>query len=369
LIGASFEGPLFAGLLKVGGNLVMGSLTAESLEHFARLAGSPSEYKASKVKFKQVFLTGSKVEGNILIPDASFEGAMDATFLQAGGNVDMHDSYYAGQIYMNLAHIGGGLDLSGTGLAGIDLSGASIAADLRLRGVTSTEKDGIPSTLNLRNAHIGNLIDTDDFWPASLRLRLDGFSLAHVGEFGGESVRETHKRGMRWWDYWLRLDPDYSPATYAQLATAFTNSGDRDAADDIRYFRREREREIACKESWLGSSCILQRVLGSVAGYGVGSHTFNVIPWVLVFWLAGALLLWWTVPAAKNRGAIWCSCASLAQLLPVIPINKELTDFFNDPERKNLKGWQVFVFSALGVVGLALGAILLIAVSGLTQNS
>jgi hypothetical protein len=67
-------------------------------------------------------------------------------------------------------------------------------------------------------------------------------------------------------------------------------------------------------------------------------------------------------------GAIWCFCAGLAQLLPVISINKELTDFFNDPERKRFKGWQVFVFSALGVVGLALGAVLLVAVSGLTQN-
>ena len=148
---------------------------------------------------------------------------------------------------------------------------------------------------------------------------------------------------------------------------AFTNLGDRDAADDIRYFRREREREMACIE--FGLAPAFQTVLGSVAGYGVGSHTFKVIPWVLAFWLAGGLLLWWTVPAAKNRGTTWRSCASLAQLLPVITINKELTDFFNDPERKNLKGWQVFVFSALGVVGLGLGAILPIAVSGLTQNS
>jgi hypothetical protein len=67
-------------------------------------------------------------------------------------------------------------------------------------------------------------------------------------------------------------------------------------------------------------------------------------------------------------GAIWCFCAGLAQLLPVISINKELTDFFNDPERKRFTGWQVFVFSALGVVGRALGAVLLVAVSGLTQN-
>ena len=100
-----------------------------------------------------------------------------------------------------------------------------------------------------------------------------------------------------------------------------------------------------------------------------GPTHFVVVPWVLVFWLAGAALLWRTVPAAKHNGAIWCICASLAQLLPVIRINNELTDFFNDPERARLKGWQVFVFSALGLVGLALGTILLVAVSGLTSSS
>ena len=108
------------------------------------------------------------------------------------------------------------------------------------------------------------------------------------------------------WDNWARLDPDYSPAPYTQLATAFTNSGDRDAADDIRYLGRERQREAACKETWLRGSCFLQTVLGSVAGYGIGTYTFKVVPWVLVFWLAGASLLWWTVPAAKHNGVIWC---------------------------------------------------------------
>ena len=372
MIGASFDGPLFAGLLKVGGNLEMGSLTAERVKDFARRVGSQPEYRASKVKFKQVFLTGSKVEGNILIPDASFEGAMDASFLQAGGNMNMPDSRFADQVDMGLAHIGGSLDLSGAGLAGLDLSGASIAADLKLGGAHESAvckgNDCKRGALNLRNAHIGSRMDARNDWPTKGQLLLEGLTFGRLGGIGGDTGPQMHDQEAKWWDNWARRDPHYSPATYAQLAAAFTNSGDRDAADDIRYLRREREREMACKENRLGS-CILQTALGSVAGYGVGSHTFKVIPWVLVFWLAGVALLWLTVPAAKNRGVIWCACASLAQLLPVIPINKELTDFFNDPERKCLKGWQVFVFSALGVVGLALGAILLIAVSGLTQNS
>jgi uncharacterized protein YjbI with pentapeptide repeats len=366
MIGASFDGPLYAGLLKVGGNLGMGSLTAEKLEYVTRLVGSPSGYKASKVKFKQVLLTGSKVEGNILIPDASFDGAMDASFLWVGGNMDMHNSQYVDQVEMGLAHIGGSLDLRGAALVGLDLSGASIAADLHLGGAHESavckRNDCNPGGLNLRNAHVGGLMDARIAWPASGQLHVEGLVFGHLGE------PQMRDQEAKWWDDWARRDPDYTPATYAQLAAAFTNSGDRDAADDIRYLRREREREIACKEIRLGS-CILQTALGSVAGYGVGSHTFKVIPWVLVFWVAGMALLWLTVPAAKSRGVTWCFCASLAQLLPVITINKELTDFFNDPERKNLKGWQVFAFSTLGVIGLALGAILLIAVSGLTQNS
>ncbi|MGA3341684.1 MAG: hypothetical protein ABSD11_13910 [Methylocella sp.] len=372
MVGASFDGPLIAGLLKVGGNLQMGSLTAESVKEFASRAGSPGEYKASEVKYNQVLLMGSKVEGNIFMPDASFEGVLDASFLQAGGNIDMHDSHYAGQVYMNLARIGGSLDLRGAGLAGLDLSGASIAADLQLGGahesVACKGNDCKPGALNLRNVHIGNRMDAMNVWPAKGQLLLEGLTFGRLGGTDGDTGPRIGDQEAKWWDNWARRDPAYSPATYAQLAAAFTNSGDRDAADDIRFLRREREREMACKENRLGS-CILQTALGSVAGFGVGSHTFKVIPWVLVFWLAGALLLWWTVPAAKNRGVIWCSCASLAQLLPVITINKELTEFFNDPERKNLKGWQVFVFSALGVIGLVLGAILLVAVSGLTQNS
>jgi len=52
----------------------------------------------------------------------------------------------------------------------------------------------------------------------------------------------------------------------------------------------------------------------------------------------------------------------------VIEINRELKEFFNDPARTRFKGWQIFVFSAFGVVGWVLGGMLVVAVSGLTQS-
>jgi hypothetical protein len=53
----------------------------------------------------------------------------------------------------------------------------------------------------------------------------------------------------------------------------------------------------------------------------------------------------------------------------VIEINKEFTKFFNDAEPNGLTGWRSFIFSAIGIVGLALGAALAAAVAGLTQGS
>jgi hypothetical protein len=51
-------------------------------------------------------------------------------------------------------------------------------------------------------------------------------------------------RGMDWWDnHWARRDTLYSPAPYEQLTAALMALGDRDAANEIRYFGRVRERE------------------------------------------------------------------------------------------------------------------------------
>jgi hypothetical protein len=52
----------------------------------------------------------------------------------------------------------------------------------------------------------------------------------------------------------------------------------------------------------------------------------------------------------------------------VIEINKEFTDFFDDPQRNYFTGWQSFIFSTFGIIDWGLGLILLAAVSGLTQT-
>src|SRR5262249_9686690 len=143
--------------------------------------------------------------------------------------------------------VGGGLDLRGATLAGLDLSGASIATDLALgesgHSAVWKRKNGEPSALNLDNTHIVNLADANDAWPEKGHLHLDGFAFNHLGGFAGETGAQIRARGMEWWDNWARRDPDYSPAPYAQLAAALTAQGDRDAANEIRYLGRVRQRE------------------------------------------------------------------------------------------------------------------------------
>jgi hypothetical protein len=76
---------------------------------------------------------------------------------------------------------------------------------------------------------------------------------------------------------------------------------------------------------------------------------------------------------SQDRGKLWCFLASLARLLPVIEINRECKEFFDHPEREGLTRSQRFVFdglaAGLAMVGFVLGAILIAAVSGLTQSS
>ena len=389
MYGATFGGKLDANSLQVGGSLLMGP----------DMGSDNKIINASS--FQYVVLQSAKITGQIYINSASVGTGLNARFLQVGGDLDMRDTHYE-WVLMMLARVGGSLDLRGATLAGLDLAGASIAGDLRLGGSDKSAvrkgkneesgelnlrnahaavwkgRNGEPGELNLRNAHAGNLMDAKKAWPEMYtnrkegHLHLDGFSFNHLGGFEGDTFSDMRSRGMGWWDNnWARLDPDYSPAPYAQLAAALTSAGDRDAANEIRYLGRERERDEAWRQGKWGG-WLFQTALRDIVGYGVGFYTFFVLGWVLVFSLAGMLLLWWTVPAARSEHTgplwLWCFGASLQRLLPGIEINKEFTKFFQDTYGDRFKWWQNILFSMLGVAGFVLGAILLAAVSGLTQS-
>jgi uncharacterized protein YjbI with pentapeptide repeats len=355
MTGASFDGTLNANGLQTG-------------DLFMRSEGQ------NKASFKDVILVSAKIAGLVDMTGASFDGKLYADSLQVDGSLlmrsDAQNKASFKDVDLRGAKITGLVAMSGATLHGLDLSDASIAGDFELAGPRKPAvwKGNIRKlgALTLRNTHIGNLMDAKDAWPAKGHLHLDGFSFNHLGGVAGETGPEMRARGMDWWDNWARRDPEYSPAPYAQLAAALTSAGDRDAANEIRYLGRVRERETEKGLGWVWSG-----FLQYVAGFGIGTYTFRVLNWVIIITVFGALYLKESVKGVgdEKHGFIWCFGASLSRLLPVIEINKEFTDFFNDPIRNYFTGWQSFIFIAMGIVGWVLGLILLAAVTGLTQSS
>jgi uncharacterized protein YjbI with pentapeptide repeats len=366
---------------KIGGQVsligatVDGQLGGDALEAHDLLMYSDETHKAS---FRNVILRGAKIIGQVSLIGATVDGQMNCDSLEVHDLLMRSDSTgtatFAGPLLLTVARISGNLDLSGARLGDLNLSGASIDG-LFMVGTASgkqtewRKRDGNPSTLKLNNAHIGSLADEKDAWPAYGHLQLDGLVFSHLGGLNQDATLMV-KRGMEWWDKkWARLDNKPSTTPYTQLSAALQAMGKPAASNEIRYLGRQRERDAAWSEhrwgSWLGLT-----VLWAVAGYGIGLYTFVVLVWVCLFTLAGAALLWFTVPTVRNqrRSPLWCIGASLSRLLPVIEINKEFTDFFNDPDRTRLNAWQFFAFSLLGVIGWVLAGILIAAMTSLTQN-
>jgi hypothetical protein len=332
MTGANFDGDIDADGLDVGGFLLMRSNDV-----------------GRRTRFKGISMHSAKI----------------------GGGVDLQGAVATDRVHMIFGRIGGSLDIRGTTFAELNLSAASIAGDLRLGKLDDKFDERIPmlwlteqakpGTLILRNTAIANLSDTGSAWPEKGFLDLDGFRFARLGGLAGG----MHARKMDEWDEWIRRDMNYSPTPYEQLTAALVAAGNRDAAEEMRYLGRVRQHES--EKNW--GSWISSGFLRYVAGFGIGNYTFVVLIWVVGITALGGQYLWRCVPRASRHGRIWCLGATLNRLLPVIEINKEFTEFFNDPRREKLTHRESFAFSLIGIVGWVLGAILIAAVSGLTAKA
>src|SRR5262249_37173605 len=146
--------------------------------------------------------------------------------MQVGDSLLLREVESFNRIDLSFVHIGGSLDFSGSTLNTVDMSGASVATDLRLANVSWHTSATTLGGLILRNARVTNLIDTMDAWPVAGQLYLSGFTFRNLGTHyaAGSSMRV---RGADWWDQWLRRDPDFTPQLYEQFAVSFLAVGDR----------------------------------------------------------------------------------------------------------------------------------------------
>ena len=331
--GAKISGGIF-----LAGSSLLGEFYADSLQAGGVLG--------SRCSFRDVNFGGAKIASNLYLTDAVFAGPVSAIYLRVEGN----------------------LDISGATMGQLDLAGAWIGGELRLARMTKyvhwSAQNGKPEDFSLRNAHIDTLVDSKLAWPPGLRLHLAGITFDQLG--GAEEEADMLSRPPSWWDQeWAQRDSFYSPAPYVQLAKVFSATGNRGNADQIRYLGWVRERKTQDWARWLWSG-----VFQYAVGFGIGIHTFNVVYAVILISVLLGVYLRFCISAAnrERHGLWWCICAGFDRLFPVLQINKGFADFFDNPEHNRLTPIQNFLFSSMRIVGLALGAILAAAITGLAQG-
>jgi hypothetical protein len=367
--------------------------------------------EALRVGAGGLFLSEVKFGGPVDLSDAHVDGQMGTV----GASIADKQPFLAERLHVSsflarLATFGGAIDFAGLIVDGeLDLRGSNVrqlylggavVTDLLLGGAELTLHwnacDGPAPCLNLRNARVGNLQDDEHAWPD--RITLEGFTYTHLGGLGGEQRQDMRNRPIRWWRKWLNRDPVYSAQPYAQLASVFAAGGNRDGAADIRFFGRDRERsELLRGCTWLQKLGLAEKpddnrpcrwgaglslsLLQAFVGYGIGNYAFRAVLWALALALVGTVILWFAPgvrgvrpsPSATSRGPrqkslVWCIGASLHQVLPLISINPEFNDFFNDPKRERLYPWQHVAFGVLALCGWVLAGFVAAAFSGLIQS-
>jgi hypothetical protein len=246
----------------------------------ARIVGNV--YLENTKLIRPIGIVDSRIEGAINLRRARTDSLillagslMNSTFVADGLHAESdlflrHSTALKSDVSLNGAKIDGDVDMTGASFDGaLNADSMQVGGNLFMRSDAKNKasfKDVV-----LRGANSASVVSAD------LRAKPD-WKCAGGG-----------------------LDPDYSPAPYAQLAAALTSVGDRDAANEIRYVGRVRERETET-----GSTYIWSGFLQWVAGFGIGAYTFRVLYWVIGISLASAALLWMTAPAAKQHGPIWC---------------------------------------------------------------
>jgi hypothetical protein len=322
------------------------------------------------VRGEPLNLMGAKVEGNLSMISGDFE-SVGAERLHVGGHLLLRDAIFATPPKFSFSRVEGGVNLTGAQLPGLDLSSTSIGSELRLASLEDSRPQwGPEARLILRNVKVGALQDHVDVngidaWPGHLghqgNLDLQGFTYDRLLGVGGISRSMLLSDGVGW----LMRDLTFARQPYQQLAAVFRAAGEPDRANAVLYAARDRElAQNWEKGEYLDALGLI--LLKYTIGYGLGSSYFLALLWVVVFTMTGVVVLWFS-PWARAKGQLWCIGASLDHLLPIVEMNKEFGDCFNDPQRRRLAGWQVSYFAIQALVGYVLASFVVAGLAGLTQ--
>jgi hypothetical protein len=366
LLGTRVAGNVVLDDAKIAGNLDLEGSTFERKVRMIRTEVLGSLFLNKKATFMdEVSLHYTVIGGNLEMQSSNFSKLVTAESLKVSQNLFLGGgAQFSEKVSFPLLRVLGYVDMSGGVFTRVDLSRAVIGSELRLSsdfGVATWPLAAVAvDILLLRDTQVGTLQDLGAY-PVGIDIR--GLTYERLASFHAQNDDHTISE----WKEWIKKANHVGSQPYAQLKKIFAATANRDRVLEIQFLAREAERfEAGANRNW-GQWAWLN-VLRWLCGYGIGTYTFIVIPWVFGSVLLGVLVLGHVKPGhVKSVG--WRIGASLDSLLPIIELNKEFGDYFNDPHRKHLRAWQVGFFSVYALWGWVLGLLLIAAMSGLTQTS
>lgn len=354
--GAEFD-EVDLGSAKIGGQLVMNGSKFNGNLNMIGLEVQSDLIMSDGAEFDEVVLRGAKIGGTLYMTRSKFNGTLDMKRLEVKRDLSLTDNLeIITPIPVNLifAVIGGNLDLSGSNLNSLDLTGIHVEREFHLESekhpAVNWEKG---SKLTLRNAYVGTLQTLQDLskaWPDELEL--DGFIYARLGGLASHGASDIIARETSWFKKWLGKQ-DYSPQPYEQLARVLTNAGYSSKASNILYIGRECERNKETNLSWVWLTILKYSI-------GYGYRNYYAICWVLFFVILGWLILWLSELGKGNGIGI---AYSLDMLLPIIKLSESHynINFTN--------GWVRWYFYFQQIIGYILALFLIAGLSGLTKST
>lgn len=330
-----FSGPINLIAAEVGGQMRMLRSEFEKPVDMNSLHVARGLYLADGSVFHgKVSLRGARIGEQLATAGARFEQQLDAGRITIGADAFLYDTFVdpESMFVLTYAKIGGTLDLTASKLGSIDLTGATIGGELRLGF------DGRPpvnwrhkSALILRNAAVGSFQDSGvatnkssdagfvPGWPEILDLQ--GFTYERLGGLGDVGGNNMAYRAVSWFKTWLERDTRFTYQPYRTLGTALREAGRDQAAEDILYLGRERQRANASGLLWLGLTSIKY-----VMGYGYGYRNFYVLVWISLFIGMGAYCFGNT-SEGRNQSIIDRLIFSFDMLIPIIELDKAHYDY------------------------------------------
>lgn len=258
------------------------------------------------------------------------------------------------------------MDLHDGHFSRVDLRSGSVLGTLTLGSESGPVTwAGVLPELDLRDAGVGTLSASLASFPEKLALaglsykRLVGF--CSLSEANDRHASSKCLRGL------MLRGSQLDISTYTRMVAYLRESGNQAVANDLLFASRNRVLQQAAGNRDFGEWLRLAALRATV-GFGIGDYAFRIFGWIVLLTLASTVVLYYSVVEARSKGLAWCVGASLNRLLPVVELNKEFVDFFDDPQRQRLNGYQAAFFGMIAGLGWVLGLFAVSAVSGLTEK-